>query len=342
MSKQTNSDVIYRTFGLETRAESLDDEKRSVRMIASTNSVDSYGDIVEQHWDLERYNQNPVVLFNHNRGSWNETPADLIPVGHSLSTEVVAGRLEFEPQFSDDRASPLAERVWQAIRQKTLRAASVGFRPGAVIKMRDEEGNLIGYRLGSPEDPNELVEISVVPLPANADAVALSAKAHASERALLERLATTEPDQNETTTAAEAAESGIMDKTEKAEQLPIEPSEKSKPDAAAKEREHTAELERQLAEQNKELEALRAQHKALEAEKAAADVDAIIGKKAVPASKDAFLKLRTSNPELFSELVKSLPDIALGKEVIPERSPAEHATTKSADQRLAAAASEVE
>jgi len=330
--------IIRRDFAIEVKAGSLNEEQRSIRMIASTNAVDSYGDIVEQYWDLERFNKNPAVLYNHNRASGgffggSLPQAETIPVGYSIDHGVVGGRLEFEPKFSDDRASPLAERVWQGVRQQVLRTASVGFRPGAVEKLLDRDGNPTGgYRIGSPTDPNKLVEISIVPLPANHEAIALS-----GDHDYLERLAQRAIIHN----AATAAGASTMDDVEPTETEQAVPAVAAVPevraDDAAAEKQRVAELEAQLQQQNAELARLRADAERAETERAESDVSSMLGRKFTPAAQPAMLRLRKLDKELFVELTSALTDLPLTLQVVSDEPPAAR-SYETADQRLAAAA----
>jgi hypothetical protein len=342
MNEKTSGALIYRTFGLTEEASTLDEQSRSVRMIASTAALDSYGDVVEQHWDLSRYNANPAVLFNHNR-NWNGSPADDIPVGYSRAHSVKNGQLEFEPVFSDDRASPLAERVWQGIRQKTLRAASVGFRPGAVVKEVTSNGKII-YHLGTSDAPNQLFEISIVPLPANPDAVALSAdtdaespegKAWIRQRMLFEELA------RKSQPANPAAEEVTMkdNKTDTAqgtvaETPPADETAQRLADLEAR----NAELEQQNAESEAELALLRQQRAEQERTARASEIHGLVGKKLTPACEAHALALLEAQPEHTRALLDALPDLHLTEPVVREAPPAARSTESTADQRLAAAA----
>jgi HK97 family phage prohead protease len=158
------ADMLSRA--LEVRLAREDD--RSIRVVASDDSLDSYGTILEQTWNLERFRKSPVVFYDHN--SWD------FPIGYAEDVEVVDGRLEATIRFVDDKANPKAEQVWQLVRQKALRAVSVGFWPrNARLEMRDGEEVVV-------LSDNELFEISVTPLPSNPNAVA-SMRARAVGRA---------------------------------------------------------------------------------------------------------------------------------------------------------------
>ncbi len=160
-------DMLSRAFGLKT----LNDEERTVDFIASTDALDSYEEVVEQDWNLKRFKKNPVVLFGHQSRD--------LPVGSCTRCEVVkAGdkmQLECTVKFADAAANPMAEQVWQSVKQGTLRAVSVGFTPGDVrFEKRDGKGVYVLSK-------NELHEISVVPIPANPEALAkMRSKARAA------------------------------------------------------------------------------------------------------------------------------------------------------------------
>ena len=51
-------------------------ESREVDVIASTDVLDSHGTILRQNWQLERFEQNPIVLWGHN---YSEVPIGRAP-----------------------------------------------------------------------------------------------------------------------------------------------------------------------------------------------------------------------------------------------------------------------
>lgn len=64
-AEQVDADgsAVQRSYGLHIR--SVRDDKREADFVASTNALDSWDEIVEQVWRLERFLANPVVLFAH-------------------------------------------------------------------------------------------------------------------------------------------------------------------------------------------------------------------------------------------------------------------------------------
>jgi HK97 family phage prohead protease len=125
----------------------------------STETPDSYDDVIKADgWDLERYKKNPVVLWAHSH--WQP------PVGQALSVEVKDGDLVASAKFADAETYAFADTVFRLLQGKFLRATSVGFFPKEWTYDEDRGGyNFIAQ---------ELFEFSVVPVPANPDALALA------------------------------------------------------------------------------------------------------------------------------------------------------------------------
>ena len=127
----------------------------SMRFICSTNRVDRSGEIVEQNWDLEAFKVHGPGLYNHDH--------DGLPVCKWIDTEMNAeGQLESTPVWVPEDIYPFAGTVKALAELDFIKCVSVGFRPiemdGPVIKR------------------SELLEISFVNIPCNADALRLGAK----------------------------------------------------------------------------------------------------------------------------------------------------------------------
>jgi HK97 family phage prohead protease len=142
----------------------VDTEGRTMRFVASDESVDRYGDIIRASgWQLDNFRKNPVLLFAHD----SRQP----PVGQVPSIEVVGTELIADCLFRPEGDSQLSDDVWRAVEGGFLRAVSVGFTPtGPINELVDSAGNWIGYEFTS----QELLELSVVPVPANPQALAVA------------------------------------------------------------------------------------------------------------------------------------------------------------------------
>ena len=160
----------------EAGLSSLREDAREVDFVCSTESIDSYGEIVRLNWDLTRFESNPVALFAHDNHE--------LPIGYWKDVRVDGTALVGTLKVATAAANPRAEHVWQSIRERTLRAVSVGFYPHKVSF--EEIDGVERCCL----DNNELFEISVVPIPANPDAIG-KMKARAHEEFLRSRTAVT-------------------------------------------------------------------------------------------------------------------------------------------------------
>ena len=131
------------------------EEDRTLEFCITTDSVDRHGDVVSASaWQTAAFMRNPVVLFAHSY--------DSLPVGRALNITPLAHSLRSVVQFAPESANPFAEQVYQMCKGGFLNAASVGFIP-----LEYEEADREGY---FPMDIKkaELIEWSIVPVPANA------------------------------------------------------------------------------------------------------------------------------------------------------------------------------
>jgi HK97 family phage prohead protease len=276
------------TRGLSVK--SLNDTGRTASFIASTDAIDSYDEIVEQDWILDRYRTNPVVLFAHDSRE--------LPVGQCIDVGVVNGQLECTVKFCSAEANPHAERVWQSVREGALRAVSVGFRPGDV-RFEKRNGKEV-FVLSK----NELHEISVVPIPANPEALAkMKTRARASVDAQ-EREKETAMDIEKMLAQREAELRAAEGKV------------------AAKEKELAAvlleneSLGGKLKTLTTERDALLERAKVAEDKIVESEVDALVGVKIAPAEKAEFVELAKSSRSLFERMVKNRLELKLLKPVI--------------------------
>ncbi|MBB0998292.1 hypothetical protein G6024_14560 [Dietzia maris] len=144
-----------------TKIKSIDEENKSIRFRISDDSIDRYGERVDQSWSLKNFLKNPIGLWNHK--SYDVEPEDVLGQWSDITTEVdgTYGTLTFDTDIN-----PKALTVFQQYVKGTLRCVSVGFIPHT-LEFEDDVPVL---------KDNELLEVSCVPIPANANAVALALK----------------------------------------------------------------------------------------------------------------------------------------------------------------------
>lgn len=341
-------DIVRRSFGVTVRG--LNQDERSVDVVVSTDTLDAHGDVVDQDWDLKRYKKNPVVIFNHGGGFFGCAEDDL-PIGYAKNVGVNDGQLEATLVFVDEKANPLAEKVWQGFRQKSLKAVSAGFRPHTISREMEDDREF--YRLSG----NELYEISVCPIPANPDAVAKS-----KALAQLDRLAgpkTTKASETPAVTPKGATqEKSAMDLEQRIKELEasaaksadaIATTTKALETANAQVADLTGKLaasEKSLSEATAKLETEAKRAEAAEkAEKAAKDevtkanVAALVGKKITPGELEGFVELALSNHALYEKMIGSREDLptAVGTVVVTAEKEGRPATSDAGNGEALAA-----
>lgn len=142
------------------------DISRRRTFVISTASPDRDNDVVEvAGWQLENYRKNPVVLWAHDYRA--------LPIGKAIEVGIRDGKLESTMEFADHE---MANVVMRLVDGGFLRATSVGFRPSKYVLNED--------RRGIDFTEQELLEFSIVPVPANPEAL-IVAREFASDVAQL-------------------------------------------------------------------------------------------------------------------------------------------------------------
>lgn len=172
--KGDQSEFHYRflaTSGVDCiKAAGADAKKPRFRHVASDESVDAVGDIIRvAGWDTKRFEENPVLLWAHDQRA--------LPLGlvERVWKSKAAGRraLMTESSFHDVDLNPMAEMVGRLVEAGALPGVSVGFIPKEyVFPDSEKERKELGLGdFGVLHVKQELVELSVVPVPANGNAL---------------------------------------------------------------------------------------------------------------------------------------------------------------------------
>jgi HK97 family phage prohead protease len=264
---------------------SFDVERRTADFVASTDAIDSYEEVVEQSWNLSRYEANPIVLYAHN--------ARELPIGRSPKFGVVNGKLECTIAFASAKANPRAEEVFQLVREEVLRAVSVGFIPGdyRFEKRNGKEVLVLSNNL--------LLEISVCPIGANPEALAkMRARA---------RKGFSMPTEEEK--AAAALRGQIEAKDAELATVRRELGEARTNLAAV-----TTERDKALKDAKEAVERATAAERRVDER----DVDALVGKKIYPTEKEGMMELAATNRPLYEKQLaihRDKPDLPLTKSI---------------------------
>lgn len=132
--------------------------ERQYQFTASTNTQDRDGEVINvDGWDIRNYEKNPVVMYAHDYRS--------LPIGRSTKVWVSRGKLKNTVEFPPEGTSEFADTVERLVDTGFLKTESVGFIPK---KWQDGDGDKGPSRTYTKQ---ELLEISIVPVPSNPDAL---------------------------------------------------------------------------------------------------------------------------------------------------------------------------
>ena len=190
MSKTIN--VSYRHS--EIREIRKKEDERTITFVASDSTRDSAGTVLNQdNWDLTRFNSNGIIGYQHKvYGGWDDTdnPDNVIGKGPAY---VEDGKLMVDITFEPKEINELAEKIYQKVLFGSLRAVSVGFLPIGKGRFGEGADAETYYFAGQ-----QLLEVSVVNIPANPNALRKSMEAEndfleAERKRLLEEAKVEEP-----------------------------------------------------------------------------------------------------------------------------------------------------
>lgn len=135
------------------------EDSRNVTFTISTESVDRMGDTIAiEGWKLEAYRKNPVVLWAHDSTS--------LPVAKAPKIWTEKTSLKAEAEFTPAGMARFNDTVYDMIKGGFLNTTSVGFAPLKYAFVDDP-----ARKYGIDFIEQELLEFSVVPVPANSEAL---------------------------------------------------------------------------------------------------------------------------------------------------------------------------
>ena len=151
-------------------------EPRTLMMIGSTESTDRDGDVLEiAGWKLDAYLKNPVVQWAHD---YSIPP---VATARAVYADAREKKLSFKlyfPTVEELSSNPkipsehalFVDTIYNMYKNGFLNASSVGFR-GLKSAPREDEADRPMWMRGLRFTEQELVELSLVPVPANAEAL---------------------------------------------------------------------------------------------------------------------------------------------------------------------------
>ncbi len=152
---------ITKLFNIDIK--SVNEADRQITFCFSDDGEDRMGEVVDQaSWDVKNYENNPLILWGHDPSE----PENVLGQGIGLDLNN-GGKSYITAQFDDAETNPKADMVFRQLIKRTLRCVSAGF---------------INHTFETDNDTpvlkdNELLEVSIVPIPANPRAMALAFEA---------------------------------------------------------------------------------------------------------------------------------------------------------------------
>jgi HK97 family phage prohead protease len=161
-SLQKDGRIAALTRFIPIQREAASDGSSSLSIVASTSQPDRYGDTINQlGWETGNYEANPVMLWAH---SYDTAPVGKVGRLEKGSSDLRCKDIEWTPP----EMNAFGAQVGEMVRAGFLNTVSVGFLPIQWEERRDPEtGSFLGYHFVK----QELLEISVVPVPANPGAL---------------------------------------------------------------------------------------------------------------------------------------------------------------------------
>jgi HK97 family phage prohead protease len=149
---------------------SADDTSRVITFRASSAAVDRHGTRIDPTGiDTDNYNQNPVFCWAHDAyPSMFGVPKMEHVLGRVVATRASNDAFDIDVEFATADVNPLADQALKMVKARFLNAVSIGFRiiDAHVSVVDGEEIPMI--------TKCELLEISLVAVPSNPEALALS------------------------------------------------------------------------------------------------------------------------------------------------------------------------
>jgi len=170
-----NGEEVFEQFNT---VKSVNIDRRTITIIATDESVDRQGDIIlAKGWDFKNYVKNPVLLWGHNYSS--------VPLANAV--KIIRRKTEGRPtiithKFPSEGINPFADMLFLLAHEGVIKAGSVGFIPKEWESL-DPENDEYGWR-GRKYLKQELLEHSLVSVPANPNALMESIKSLSNKSAL--------------------------------------------------------------------------------------------------------------------------------------------------------------
>ena len=179
--------------------------ERQYEFTASTADMDRDGEVISvEGWDLKNFKKNPVIMFAHDYRT--------LPIGKATKIGVRDGKLMNVVEFPPEGTYEFADTVQRLVDAGYLKTESVGFIPK---KWEDGDGGEKAPRRTYTKQ--ELLEISIVPVPSNPNALMNAVKEGVITQKQFKSI--TELEEKETPKPAKTSQEQIIDELDYIESM---------------------------------------------------------------------------------------------------------------------------
>jgi hypothetical protein len=150
--------------------------------VASDESVDSYGDIIQQiGWDFSRFELNPTIIWCHDYSQ--------MPIGTAIYWEVKNNELHIDVLFALKDVYPFADMVFRMVDANMCKGNSVGFIPKKIMYVEDaDERSQLGLgKYGVLFAESLLLEDTICPIGANRNALVQDAIVNSVRKGIINK-----------------------------------------------------------------------------------------------------------------------------------------------------------
>ena len=160
------------------------EKSRTIPFTFSTGARDRHGTRLNMSgWDLNSFMDNPIVGYMHSvyGGTCFEDPNPDNVIGRVTNIGLQGGELRGSILFEDGDNNPLAEKIFRKVLKGFLNSVSVGFQEIGRGYYGEGDESLRGENPTYYFAGQELLEVSVVNIPSNPEALSRNVRQQGTE-----------------------------------------------------------------------------------------------------------------------------------------------------------------
>lgn len=155
------------TTDFEIEAKEINENDRTIEFIVTKEVVDADGDLVKVSGiDFTRFDKNPVVLFGHDRRG--------LPIGKVIKRKTLKDNIKMRVKFPTPEEYSVGDTVYKLVKGGYINAVSMSFFPDYETVEYPKGLKVHGKSVRRVINKSEFLELSILPLPSNPDALRIN------------------------------------------------------------------------------------------------------------------------------------------------------------------------